>query len=60
MIADIDNLNKEMEEKRERIKWQETKLNKWITLFQDSEKSGYTRHKTITQKIEDLDKIARK
>ena len=49
-----------MDEKSEKIKWFEKKLNKWVKLFEESEQEGANRHNEVIGKIYEVDMQTRK
>lgn len=49
-----------MDEKSEKIKWFEKKLNKWVKLFEEAEQEGATRHNEVIGKIYEIDMQTRK
>lgn len=49
-----------MDEKSEKIKWFEKKLNKWVKLFEESEQEGASRHNEVIGKIYEIDMQTRK
>jgi len=51
---------KEMEERGEKIKWFEKKLNKWVKLFEEAEQESANRHNSVIGKINEVDMYSRK
>ena len=60
MLKKMRSVNRLGEERGEKIKWFESKLNKWVKLFEASEHESTTRHNELINKINELDLFSRR
>ena len=60
LIKKMRAANRLGEERGEKIKWFESKLNKWVKLFGEAETDSTTRHNELIGKINELDLFSRR
>lgn len=54
---EIKQMSTEISSKTEKIQWFERKLNKWVKLFDESEKENANRHNDMVEKINEVDRF---
>ena len=58
--AEFKLMGTDMMNKTEKIHWFEKKLNKWVKLFEESEKENANRHNDMIDKVNEIDRFYKK